>query len=399
MQFYDFGNGKDGAIPINGFTNSCAVASAVAGSKTVTSSLSVSSGDYVWLHQSREGGSLSGYHEIVVVDTPGVGSFTVRTPITHNYNTIAQAIKIPQFGPGVISSQMNVPAWNGATGGVAVAVINGVLYIDAGIEASFAGFRGQAVEQYNASGQGEIVARIGLRSESNLAYNEDRVQSPANGNSGTGGGYDTNDVWSGGTGGGGASNGTQGTNGVGSGGGNYYVPPGLPGAISGSDDCSQMTFGGSGGEGGLNNTLNNIKSKSSAGGNGGGLIYLMARSIIVRNGWIHANGDQGIDNGGSNGNSNGYYWQASGGGGAGGSIFLKGLYVDLGTGKVQATGGRGGYANWNGSQSVPGDRDGGDGGQGRIRVEACKIAGTPSSGKYTSLEGGLGFCGSAVQIV
>jgi hypothetical protein len=82
----------------------------------------------------------------------------------------------------------------------------------------------------------------------------------------------------------------------------------------------------------------------------------------------------------------------AGGGGAGGSILLRAVEANIGTNLLTALGGAGG--------ATPGPQeDGGNGGNGRIRVEACKITGSTTQGEATMVSGGHNWCGSLASLI
>lgn len=134
---------------------------------------------------------------------------------------------------------------------------------------------------------------------------------------------------------------------------------------------------GSGGGGGGHYDNNYL---GGAGGNGGGIIKLHCKNLSVHatNGEIDCdgeNGGNGIPNAGAT------YGNTGGGGGAGGTIYIQVLNkCSIGTSKVHSNGGVGGAGSW--SNAMRTDLDGGNGGIGRIRIEAGKIIGT-SAPTYT----------------
>lgn len=123
------------------------------------------------------------------------------------------------------------------------------------------------------------------------------------------------------------------------------------GAAYGSDTLLPL-IGGSGGGGGVGNTA----YRGSGGGGGGGAILIAASGTINVIGSIYANGgNSGQVSGGNSG--------SSGGGGAGGAIRLVATTI-TGNGTLSAAGGNSGDNLWQYWQR------GGNGAQGRIRLEA-----------------------------
>ncbi|XP_065840044.1 uncharacterized protein [Oscarella lobularis] len=98
------------------------------------------------------------------------------------------------------------------------------------------------------------------------------------------------------------------------------------------------------------------------GGNGGGALHLDARNVIRVTGQVSADGDDGE---GRNFEKE-IFCGAGGGGGAGGSIYLRGLEVLVNDSRVTAFGGQGGCGTFG---------CGGNGGSGRIRIDADVFTG------------------------
>ncbi|MCP4707374.1 MAG: hypothetical protein GY869_02010, partial [Planctomycetes bacterium] len=161
--------------------------------------------------------------------------------------------------------------------------------------------------------------------------------------------YNVND----GYGGGGGGYGT-----VGSDGGHYYANYfGIGGSIYG-DEFIDPLAGGSGGGGGARGEYS--YSNGGGGGAGGGSLYIEALGtlLITSDGEIDADGGEGGD--GINQTSGSTTRQGGGGGGgSGGAIYLKAEVVEN-DGNIHAGYGDRGMSLYNG----------GNGGQGRIRVDA-----------------------------
>lgn len=332
MQFIDYGDGRNGSVSAaSGVVNSYATCLGTSGSPTVTTSLSVSAGDLIMLHQSR--GSGVGNWELVKVLTPGTGEFTADRNLTNSYVSGAQAVLIPQYTSGVCSNTLSASSWNGSVGGILAVHVNGAATFSgalnvpgasgglgtSGSGATGGGFRGGDADINNPAntGEGNIGASV-------------TNQFTANG-SGGGGAKDNGSgpPFHGGGGGGGhaTSGSTGGTNGNGVG--------GVGGGTSGNADLTTMTFGGGGGGG-------TEQSGTVAGGaSGGGIVAITAVTIAIT-GSVNLNGGNGTND--------------EGGAGAGGSCLIKGNRISLGTNLVTATGG---------SASVLG----GAGGAGRIHVD------------------------------
>ena len=138
------------------------------------------------------------------------------------------------------------------------------------------------------------------------------------------------------------------------------------GGLAYGDAALADWFVGSGGGGGSPDTEgdgDNPANYSGDGGNGGGLIAIYAGGTLTVTGAIDADGEDG-DDAFTQG-----YWGENGGGGAGsgGQILLAAPMLDI-SGTISAFGGEGG---WSASQvGIPyGYAVGGDGGEGRIRLD------------------------------
>ncbi|MEA2195645.1 MAG: hypothetical protein QOG42_2088, partial [Solirubrobacteraceae bacterium] len=242
----------------------------------------------------------------------------------------------------------SAPAWNGVTGGAVSIVTTGRVQVDGTLTAAGIGYRGGP----------EVASDSGLQGESFNGPGGKSTQANSGGGGGGGGGN------AGGGGGGYATPGAVGhdpDNPVGPAGGGVYGDPTLStpllGSGGGSSDAGSQTLGG-------------------GGGNGGGSIDISAASIVVT-GVVSANGQDGETKtqwGGYQG----------GGGASGGSIRLHAPSVDLTAGAVTAVGGAGGYGRTGDGKPI----SGGNGGDGRIRIEyGATFAGgtTPVASKLSYL--------------
>ena len=123
MRYIGIGDGHDGAANISGggnIVNSYAACTGTVNTKTVTTALSVSVGDYVLLHQSRKSPSGAGAWEMVKVEATGSGNFTADRSLANTYVTGAQAVLVPQYTSGTINGTLTGTAWNGTIGGIVV---------------------------------------------------------------------------------------------------------------------------------------------------------------------------------------------------------------------------------------------------------------------------------------
>lgn len=259
--------------------------------------------------------------------------------------------RVPHYEEVVVRSggTLTAAAWDGHVGGVLAFRVAGTLTIEAGgaVSASGIGYAGGATGgAYNVDGyQGESLEGAGL------------------GGASSGEGYNqTNGAWAANLGGGGCN--------VGGGGGEFAG--GATGADSwdGTATAPQqgVTYGeatllallfGSGGGG-----VVNLGGASGPGGSGGGLLYVDAGAVV-------ADGTDALVAGGADAESLAVgTWTYGGGGGAGGTLWVRADSLALEPGAVVAEGGHG-YA--------AADRPGGDGGEGRIRVDCGTVNGLPCS--------------------
>ncbi|KAK7495683.1 hypothetical protein BaRGS_00013130, partial [Batillaria attramentaria] len=208
--------------------------------------------------------------------------------------------------------------------------------------------------------------------------------------------------------GGSASHPTSGNGSPGGGGGygtaggvaqkNSATGKGQGGAIYGSPQLDQMYLGSGGGSGGNAADLSS-NPKGGRGGNGGGAVGLFARSIVQIQGHVSVAGQNGQGDirlspgcgscpaacqasspSSCYGNSSSACWDKSGpgGGGSGGSLYIVGNTVDVGWDRLWHQGGAGGLGSAQGC--------GGDGGYGRIRVDAVTFRGQlPPNSKLNDL--------------
>lgn len=175
--------------------------------------------------------------------------------------------------------------------------------------------------------------------------------------------------------------------GYGTNGGNGYTQSSSPnntpqGGVAYNDselsNFSESYIKGSGGGGGASAE----SSGNARGGNGGGILRIHCKNLMV-NGEIDCDGDDAYEAGVPYN-----YYTGGGGGGSGGTIYLQILNkVTLGVNLVHANGGlRSGGKMTNGE--IWGY--GGNGGKGRIRIEAGKIEGSSNPGFGSGYNTNLG---------
>lgn len=287
------------------------------------------------------------YEFVVATNSVGTGGGTVNlaTSLTHAYNRGAnrrfQVVRVPRFGSISLSGNVVATPWNGLAGGVVVIDVRGALNFNGNsINVSGQGFRGGIYSGGTATGSGGVSTdymiaagtRWGSKGEGiaggpNLGgmanadgYSGGSLARGAPGNAG-GGGNDHN------AGGGGGSN-------IGSGGrGGFAWPSGDVGGKGGAGFAgySGRLLAGAGGGAG---NKNNVGADTGFGGNGGGLVFINATTVIPAGGSILANGSAGdfaVQDG-------------AGGGGAGGTVLVRTASASLAGLTIEAVGGSGGDA-------------------------------------------------------
>ncbi len=180
-----------------------------------------------------------------------------------------------------------------------------------------------------------------------------------------------------GAGGGGGGYGGAGGNGSLIGGSQYGRGGGVYNDAELSNDAIEYRKGSGGGGG-----CSGIQMHAGSGGSGGGIIRIQTKLLIV-DGEIDCDGNDGQDADAYN-NS---FRAGGGGGGSGGTIFIVCLLgATIGTNLIHASGGSGGLGDQYGTLVTTGK--GGNGGNGRIRIEAGAISGTSSPTLATGYSSG-----------
>lgn len=377
--FEMFGNGQDGDLTVTGpmdLNPIRATASGTAGSTTLNVSVTTASGfspnQLVLIHQTR--GTNAGKWELNYVQSVGSGELTLRNALTNGYATDsganrAQVLWVPQYRDLTIQAGVTVSPtpWDGSTGGLIAFRASGVVEVKVGgqISAQGTGYRGGVTPNTQPSVysmQGESTLGLGVLTTAS--------------NAGGGGGgireADTTNAKNA-SGGGGGGYGSVGTTGAGQGRDGPQAAPqqgGTGGETFGVSDLSLLLFGGGGGEGGGCQGSGCGGWAGEDGGNGGGIIYIGARTASVLGG-ITADGASG---------ANASYEYGGGGGGAGGSVLIQLGDTNVGASQISSLGGSGSPQNQYGGA-------GGAGGTGRIRVEYCEERATlPVTSPTASLQ-------------
>ena len=214
-----------------------------------------------------------------------------------NHDQHVQIVRVPHYANMIVNGTLSGKAWDGTSGGVMVLRVSGVLSGNGTIEMNGAGYRGTNSCGESISGY-DCATGGGQKGESR----EGRMPKG-------GGGAHTSD----------GVTGTKGGDGQG----------GLAYATPGSD---RLYPGSAGGHGGCQSSVVDGPTCGGSGGNGGGVIYILASEVAMTNGTISVLGEGG---------------DTASGSGAGGSIQVEGQNITLG--QAMVSGGIRNIAGGNGS--------------------------------------------------
>ena len=357
------GFGGDGALTVSSSTTWSdwslldTAAAAGATSLTVDDVTPFAEGDEV-LVLSQQGTDAGQYQFVFVAGVSG-STLTVEPPLDDAYSgsSVVLVQRVPHYTTLSVAAgvTLTADAWAGAGGAVLVVRATDTLTVAGTITTSSLGFRGGSgiagcCSTYPT--QGESTTGTGSYSASaNLGGGGTYTMTADGGESGGGGAYGTD-----------GDDGTHYTGSVlGNGGGSYGVA------------ALTSWFLGSGGGGGSPDTESDGRGSGNVtgdGGDGGGLVALYAGTTLSVSGSVLASGSDGEDGVSDGGEVGG------GGAGAGGTVLLAAPTVAI-SGTVAATGGTGGSSAWH-DGSPYGSAYGGDGGDGRIRIETDGLTGTTS---------------------
>ena len=453
--------GKDGAFVataadtvVNQYTTLAASATVGAATLTVASSAGITAGDVLMVYQAQ-GASISttnsaaygavtalgnaGRYEFVSVAAVSGNTITLGTacgaaPLRFSYDNGAQVVRVPQYSSLTVNAGASIvpQAWNGSTGGVVAAIVDGTATVNGVVHADGRGFRGgvrenqsaasgadialfSSTDPVNGAEKGESIAGYQATYDSAAAGRYGRG-APANG----GGGGNSHNAGGGGGANGGSTVGWNGqgvpdnsnatwaqawnrdptlnaaTNSPGGGRGGYTyaqnnqdaltLAPGSTGwggnlrrergGLGGrplannpsTSGNTRLFFGGGGGAGDGNN------NSASSGANGGGLVFLLANAVSG-SGALRANGATAP-------NTTGGHNDAPGGGGAGGSVVL--IAPSAGGLSASAIGGNGGNQLITVNES---EGPGGGGGGGFVAVPGGTATVTGGNNGTTSSAG------------
>ena len=369
------GFGGDGAASVSGDVEQTAWTVAAAGVAAGGTTIAVDDsgafafGDEVLVLSQM--GTDAGQHQFVFVSAVGTGTLTVEPPLSDAYaaGSVVLVQRVPHYTTATISGRLNASPWTGDGGGVVVFRATGAVTISGDVEAQGVGFFGGE----GVSGNGSA----GTQGDSMLSFGA--VGTPG-ANDGGGGTYPLSS--NGCDGGAGAGHGTAGSAGYGlycsstewwgcSGYGLVAVTTG--GATYGDADLVEWHLGSGGGAGAPDSGGDGYDGRniSGDGGGGGGIVAIYSGTSISVSGQIDADGEDGED-GQTYGGEVG-----AGGGGAGGTILLAAPVLSF-TGDIEARGKDGGTGEDYNQQRSYRSADcglGGDGGDGRVRLEYTTISG------------------------
>ena len=377
------GTGADGSLTVAGETDLSVDAS---GTRTEADAIAFSvtaiSGDTVTVDTAVTG--LAVGDEVLLINLQGtalahaaVGTFELASvaSVSGSDVTLLQAVaevygestnadlsdqtivvqRVPHYTDVTVAAggTLTTSAWDGTDGGVLAFRASGTLTVDAGglVTADSLGYAGGETGTSNNCDafQGESYAGLGEGDGDGVctAYNESYGHW-AN-NFGGGGAHITG---AGGEYAGGATDGDSWT-------GGSATPP-YAGDTYGDAELTALFFG-SGGGGVWNGGTDGAGEDPGPGGDGGGMVLIGADTLA-------ASAAASIT---SFGGTTDYWswgsWTYGAGGGAGGSIWLQAETLSLGTDAVDASGGFGESTHI---------RHGGDGGQGRVRIDCVTCNGS-----------------------
>ena len=299
--------------------------------------------------------------------------------LLHSYDVSGvQVVKVPVFTDVTVNGTLRATEWDpvSETGGVIAFEASGTVTLNASISADSAGFKGGGLFVNTTDRCGEETAYYYSQAQSSgtnlggspkgegIAYYISNREYGRGRQSNGGGGANVDN-----TGGGGGSNyGTGGNGGEKSNsffcsantvglGGITLNSFGYPASVTATSTNNKIFLGGGGGSGEMNNIYSGTTGAGTPGGDGGGIVFIKASTLIGNGYTISANGAQGVnpvlpvktEAAGDGG----------GGGGAGGVVLLN-VNNFSGSLTVQARGANGSNAGF--QDQCPGPGGGGGGG-------------------------------------
>ncbi len=309
---------------------------------------------------SADGNTLggAGKYEFHIVSSVTGQNVVLNGAVDANFapsDESVQLIRVPSYKNARVTQVLKCTQWNGKTGGVLALMVEGTLTLDADIDVSGLGFQGggesgspyptQCGSSFSNPNYGTAASgQAGYKGQGAMFRTPQTTNTrgfAATYNGGGGG----NGMWSGGGGGANGGAGGSGDIQVCEDTGNYSETFGAGGSAIRYNDAGeawkQRAFlGGGGGSGTSGGT--GTGEKNTPGGNGGGIVIIVAGTIQFNNGaGIKANGSSVVN---PNGANSGVVAAGAGGGGAGGSVLLSAWNYGAGL-KVDINGGTGGNAD------------------------------------------------------
>lgn len=282
--------------------------------------------------------------------------------------SLIQVIRVPVYTNAEVTGALTAQAWDAATGigGVLAFEVTGILTLNANVSADGAGFKGgtlirftncfdflgvataysydlpEVQGNYTQGGyKGEAVNVVADGFEGGKGKQANGGGGGNNHNTGGGGGANY------GTGGLGGSQSLQSCNGA-----NYGIGGAAINSYGYTAGTNKIFPGGGGGSGHANNT------EGTPGGDGGGIIYIKAATVIGNGYSITAKGTQGINNDLAPNPLNEARGDGGGGGGAGGVVLLS-VTTFSGNVTVEANGADGSTVGFQNTCMGPGGGGGG----------------------------------------
>ena len=315
------------------------------------------SGDEVLVLSQQ--GTDAGQYQLVFIDTVAAGTLTIEPPLDDDYDSTSVVLvqRVPHYTTVSVPSGATLAAddWSGQGGGVVIFRATDAVSIVGEVTASGAGFQG-----------GDGVYGNGYNCTQGDSYGGAGAYGTAAANGGGGGCYPMReDNGDSGGGGGYGDSGTSGTNEDG-----HAVTTG--GSTYGDSALSAWHLGSGGGGGSPDDESDGSSTGNYAayGGDGGGFVAIFSSTSITVSGTLTCDGDHGGDATSVDGEVGG------GGAGSGGTVYLVAPALTF-TGSVTSEGGYGGASQWHKGVAY-GYAYGGDGGDGRVRLEYTTLSGSTS---------------------
>ncbi|HYO67913.1 MAG TPA: hemagglutinin [Archangium sp.] len=389
---FGLGNGQHGSLPvrspgvvINACTPLTAEASAGASELSVEDASAFKAGELVLVLQMRDElpfgllraavdelearDSGAGRWELARLAEVGTGMLRLSAPLVNRFASVSQVVRVPEYTDVRIANGgvLRAREWDGRSGGVLAFLVTGTVSNHGSLEVDGLGFRGGSAETGMATELYDCAAEDGMASAGGGARKGEGLAGLGDGVPRSGYGRLAN-------GGGGGNCHDAG------GGGGGHVGPGGQGGRSSQEEPERdvggrggsalryartqerLLLGGGGGAG----------IEGTAGGAGGGIIFVRAREIQGPRprGFITANGLGAPSASGLHG--------GGGGGGAGGTVHVR-VAQKLGCTVLSANGGAGAFSDIS---------PGGGGGGGLLFIQAQ--GGVPSDCGATVNAGAAG---------